>query len=39
MQFSIVDVASFFVFLPVNHYPKEFDIQQKKKNNKKMGPT
>ena len=32
MQFSIVDVASvFFLFLSVNQYPREFDIQQKKK--------
>ena len=30
MQFSIVDVASVF-FLPVNHYPREFNILQKKK--------
>ena len=29
MQFSIVDVAS--VFLSVNHYPREFNILQKKK--------
>ena len=32
MQFSIVDVASvFFLLLSVNQYPREFDIQQKKK--------
>ena len=31
MQFSIVDVASVSFFLSVNHYPREFDIQQKKK--------
>ena len=40
MQFSIVDVASvFFLFLSVNQYPREFDIQQKKKKTEKLGPA
>ena len=41
MQFSIVDVASVSFFLSVNHYPREFDIQQKKKKKKtkELGPA
>ena len=35
MQFSIVDVAS--VFLSVNHYPREFNIPQKK--HQRAGPS
>ena len=38
MQFSIVDVALVF-FLPVNHYPREFNIPQKKKNTNELGPA
>ena len=34
MQFSMVDVVSVF-FLSVNHYPREFNILQKKTKNKK----
>ena len=37
MQFSIVDVASVF-FLSVNHYPREFNILQKKNPND-LGPA
>ena len=33
MQFSMVDVVSVF-FLSVNHYPREFNILQKKKTKK-----
>ena len=40
MQFSIVDVASVsFFFLSVNHYPREFDIQQKKKQQQQQQKT
>ena len=35
MQFSIVDVAS--VFLSVNHYPREFNIPEKK--HQRAGPS
>ena len=38
MQFSIVDVASVSFFLSVNHYPREFDIQQKEKQQQQKTP-
>ena len=42
MQFSMVDVVSVF-FLSVNHYPREFNILQKKNKKQKkpndLGPA